>query len=71
MGLEWVVNGVMLAFCSIQDIREKNFLWKLKVYGILAAAVSIWKLFSPEDDLLLLICRLLAGLLPGIFLLVL
>ena len=24
MGLEWVVNGVMLAFCSIQDIREKE-----------------------------------------------
>ena len=72
MGLEWVVNGVMLAFCSIQDIREKEIsLWKLKVYGILAAAVSIWKLFSPEDDLLLLICRLLAGLLPGIFILVL
>lgn len=72
MGLEWVVNGVMLAFCSIQDIREKEIsLWKLKVYGILAAAVSIWKLFSPEDNLLLLICRLLAGLLPGIFLLVL
>ena len=36
MGLEWVVNGVMLAFCSIQDIREKEIsLWKLKVYGIL------------------------------------
>lgn len=72
MGLEWMVNAVMLAFCSIQDIREKEVsLWKLKVYGILALAVSIWKLFSPEDDLLVLILRLLTGLLPGIFLLIL
>lgn len=72
MGLEWMVNAVMLAFCSIQDIREKEVsLWKLKVYGILATAISIWKLFSPEDDLLVLIFRLLAGLLPGIFLLIL
>ena len=72
MGLEWMVNAVMLAFCSIQDIREKEVsLWKLKIYGILAAAVSIWKLFSPKDDLPVLIFRLFAGLLPGIFLLIL
>lgn len=72
MGLEWIINGIMLAFCSIQDIREKEIsLWKLKIYGILAAAVSLWKLFSPEEDLKILICRLLTGLLPGIFLLIL
>ena len=72
MDLEWMVNAVMLAFCSIQDIREKEVsLWKLKIYGILAAAVSIWKLFSPKDDLPVLIFRLFAGLLPGIFLLIL
>ena len=72
MGLEWMVNAVMLAFCSIQDIREKEVsLWKLKIYGIQAAAVSIWKLFSPKDDLPVLIFRLFAGLLPGIFLLIL
>ena len=60
MDLEWMVNAVMLAFCSIQDIREKEVsLWKLKIYGILAAAVSIWKLFSPKDDLPVLIFRLL------------
>lgn len=72
MNLEWVINGAMLAFCSIQDIREKKIsLWKIKVYGILAAAISLWKLFSLNEDLGILICRLLAGLLPGIFLLIL
>ena len=72
MNLEWVVNGIMLAFCSIQDIREKKIsLWKIKVYGILATAISLWKLFSLNEALGILICRFLAGLLPGIFLLIL
>ena len=43
----------------------------LKVYGYSGRSSKYLEMFSPEDDLLLLICRLLAGLLPGIFLLVL
>lgn len=72
MNLAWMVNIVMLAFCSIQDIREKEIsLWKLKIYGFLAAAVSIWEIFPLKDNLFTLICRFFVGLLPGLFLLIL
>lgn len=72
MNLAWMVNIVMLAFCSIQDIREKEIsLWKLKIYGFLAAAVSIWEILPLKDNLFTLICRFFVGLLPGLFLLIL
>lgn len=70
MGVEWAINMIMLAFCSIQDIREKKIsLWKLKIYGLFSAAVCIQKLLSPDDRSVLLVCQFLTGLIPGVFLL--
>ena len=43
MNLGWMINMTMLAFCSIQDIKEKEVsLWKLKIYGFLSLAVCLW-----------------------------
>ena len=72
MGVEWAINMIMLAFCSIQDIREKKIsLWKLKIYGLFTTAACLWKLFPPDDHSILLVCQSLAGLIPGVFLLLL
>ena len=37
MNLDLMINMIMLAFCSIQDIKEKEVsLWKLNIYGFLS-----------------------------------
>ena len=47
MNLDWMINMIMLAFCSIQDIKEKEVsLWKLKIYGFLSLAVCLWDILD-------------------------
>ena len=68
----WIINIAMLFICGIQDFKEREIsLWKIKLYGILALAVSLCDLFSLNDDRLLLMGKLLSGLIPGFFLLLL
>ena len=51
MNLGWMINMTMLAFCSIQDIKEKEVsLWKLKIYGFLSLAVCLWDILTIEKD---------------------
>ena len=70
MNLGWMINMIMLAFCSIQDIKEKEVsLWKLKIYGFLSLAVCLWDILTIEKDTFSLIEKSLLGLIPGLFLL--
>lgn len=70
MNLGWMINMTMLAFCSIQDIKEKEVsLWKLKIYGFLSLAVCLWDILTIEKDTFSLIEKGLLGLIPGLFLL--
>lgn len=68
MNVGWLINMIMLAFCSIQDIKEKEVsLWKLKIYGFLSLAVSLWNISTTEKDTFSLIEKSLLGLIPGLF----
>ena len=62
MELEWAANIIMLAFCSVQDIREKEIsLWKLQIYGFL-----ILGFFIQKNSLFSLLEKGIFGLIPGL-----
>ena len=52
MELEWAANIIMLAFCSVQDIREKEIsLWKLQIYGFLILGIFLSRFFIQKNSL--------------------
>ena len=67
MELEWAANIIMLAFCSIQDIREKEIsIWKLQIYGFLILGISLWNFSIQRNSLLFLLGKGISGLIPGL-----
>lgn len=67
MELEWAANIIMLAFCSIQDIREKEIsIWKLQIYGFLILGIFLWNFSIQKSALLSLLGKGIFGLIPGL-----
>ena len=67
MELEWAANIIMLAFCSVQDIREKEIsLWKLQIYGFLILGIVLSRLFIQKNSLFSLLEKGIFGLIPGL-----
>ena len=67
MELEWAANIIMLAFCSVQDIREKEIsLWKLQIYGFLILGIFLSRFFIQKNSLFSLLERGIFGLIPGL-----
>lgn len=67
MELEWAANIIMLAFCSVQDIREKEIsLWKLQIYGFLILGIFLSRFFIQKNSLFSLLEKGIFGLIPGL-----
>ena len=67
MVLEWAANIIMLAFCSVQDIREKEIsLWKLQIYGFLILGIFLSRFFIQKNSLFSLLEKGIFGLIPGL-----
>ena len=67
MELEWAANIIMLAFCSVQDIREKEIsLWKLQIYGLLILGIFLSRFFIQKNSLFSLLEKGIFGLIPGL-----
>ena len=67
MELEWAANIIMLAFCSVQDIREKEMsLWKLQIYGFLILGIFLSRFFIQKNSLFSLLEKGIFGLIPGL-----
>ena len=67
MELEWAANIIMLAFCSVQDIREKEIsLWKLQIYGFLILGIFLSRFFIQKNSLFSLLEKGFFGLIPGL-----
>ena len=67
MELEWAANIIMLAFCSVQYIREKEIsLWKLQIYGFLILGIFLSRFFIQKNSLFSLLEKGIFGLIPGL-----
>ena len=67
MELEWAANIMMHAFCSVQDIREKEIsLWKLQIYGFLILGIFLSRFFIQKNSLFSLLEKGIFGLIPGL-----
>lgn len=67
MELEWAANIIMLAFCSVQDIREKEIsLWKLQIYGFLILGIFLSRFFIQKNSLFSLLEKGIFGLIPDL-----
>ena len=67
MELEWAANIIMLAFCSVQDIRENEIsLWKLQIYGFLILGIFLSRFFIQKNSLFSLLEKGIFGLIPGL-----
>ena len=67
MELEWAANIIMLAFCSVQDIREKEIsLGKLQIYGFLILGIFLSRFFIQKNSLFSLLEKVIFGLIPGL-----
>lgn len=69
--IRWLIHMGMLGICSVEDWKEKKIsLWKIKLYGSLILIYELWCLTEKNGNLYAWFGRTLAGLIPGIVLLI-